>query len=1303
MRVRMLMTVTLVVTLLTPACGVHAQDAGSDAAQEQHFRLNLPEWHPDPESLPAELRPLDVVRPVLPEDVAAEVAELEARIAEIEGSWLSAETRDAQDAALDEAIALAERVLAIRLEHQGNTGGVVRWRDAAGEPREWPEVITARQTVKDLRLFLELDAENRAALSSIQGTDSEYQSLSAEARYADAQAVTQLQLATRRRVLGGGHPQTLNSIGNLGILLRSQGRASEAEPYYQAALEGLTSALGVGHPDTLTSINNMGFFLHSEGRLTEAVPYYREAFAARRRVLGEEHPATLGSINNMGGLLRDQGRLADAEPYHRRALEGSRRALGDEHPRTLISAHNMGALLKEQGRFAEAEPYYREALKGRRHVLGNEHPRTLGSIHSMGVLLQTQGKLPESEAYYREVLEVRRRLLGDAHPSTVFSMSHMGYLLGSIGRLSEAELYVRQVLEVRRQELGDEHRDTLSSISNMGALLELQGRLAEAEPYTREALESRRRTLGGEHRDTLTSINNMGSLLREQGKLAEAEPYLREALAGNRRVRGNDHPRTLGSIGNMGGLLEAQGKLVEAESYFREAMEGRRRVLGDAHSDTVDSIYRMGAQFESQGRLSEAEPYFREAMLTAESLRVEIAGDASARAQFAGKLRLRGIASGYAWTLLRLGRTSEALAVLERGRGRSGLDLFGGGRDTAEQALRSSADALSLARYDGALAAEENAKLELIEAETQLSKALEDQRAERATGVREARQKLSEMTASIFVELRGLVPAADPLGTEQILAALNPSEALLTWSWTGRGAFAIVACDGKVRGVILADGGDELARLNDAIVAMRVGIAARPAAGDHVGATVLDSARKAALPESLRELLAGSSSVIAVTEGPLSGLPIELLLTDLPVSYAPSATIALRPRLDDAPTDLVSAGGVVVGDPVFASYQEDELDYPDEGILLAMVQEGSNADAAGLSRGDVLLSYGQHELASAADLGPAIGATAEAMATRGASKQDRPVSARVWRDGKELDVSLATGRMGVGLSRESPSAGLRSMATFDRSTDSLAANATALEQVRFYGGGLSPLPATRLEAAAIASMLGDDATLLMGPDATAPRLREAIEATPPRVVHLATHGLMGSSDRPLLASVALSTPEEPSAEDNGFVTLGDILSTWGGRLKGTELVTLSACDTASAVRQGDTMMALPLGLLVAGTDTVVASLWKVDDKATALLMARFYANWLGKAQSEREIDGATYEPSDAMPKLAALREAQAWLRGLTRDQVEAMTGSAGAVNQSVTRDPTPRRGRLVETPDADARPYEHPFYWAAFVLYGSPE
>jgi serine/threonine protein kinase len=397
-------------------------------------------------------------------------------------------------------------------------------------------------------------------------------------------------LASRRRILGEEHPDTITSISNMGVLLDRQGKLAEAEPYLSEALEKRRRVLGEEHPDTLISIINMGLLLQAQGKLAEAEPICRDALEKRRRVLGEEHPDTLISINNMGLLLHAQGKFAEAEPYYRDALEKSRRVLGEEHPDTLISINNMGGLLDSQGKLAEAEPYLRDALEKSRRVLGEEHPDTITSIISMGFLLDSQGKFAEAEPYYRDALEKSRRVLGEEHPDTLISIINMGGLLWDQGKFAEAEPYYRDALEKSRRVLGEEHPYTLTSINNMGQLLKDQGKFAEAEPYLRDALEKRRRVLGEEHPDTITSIINMGGLLDSQGKFAEAEPYYRDALEKSRRVLGEEHPDTLISIINMGGLLWDQGKFAEAEPYYRDALEKSRRVLGEEHADTLKSL-----------------------------------------------------------------------------------------------------------------------------------------------------------------------------------------------------------------------------------------------------------------------------------------------------------------------------------------------------------------------------------------------------------------------------------------------------------------------------------------------------------------------------------------------------------------------------------------------------------------------------------------------------------------------------------------------------------------------------------------
>jgi eukaryotic-like serine/threonine-protein kinase len=402
-------------------------------------------------------------------------------------------------------------------------------------------------------------------------------------------------LATRRRVLGEEHPDTLTSLKRIGILLRDRGMLAEAEPYCREAVEKSRLVLGSEHPDTLFSINSLGLVLQAQGKLAEAEPFYREAVATSRRVLGAEHEQTLTSINNMGFLLYAKDELAEAEPFWREALETSRRVLGEEHPDTLIQLNNMAALLQSQGKFAEAERYYREALDKRRRGQGEAHPDTINAIANMGALFTAQGKLAEAEPYYRDALEKRRRVLGDEHPSTLTSIANMGFLLYAQGKFDEAEPYWREALETRRRVLGEEHPDTLTSVNNMSAVLRAQGKLEEAESYVRAEAELSRRALGEEHPDTLTAINNLGELLRARGEhqdsideLVAAEPKARKVFTGG------DARRLAGLLTILGrarvglGFDAERFKLAEANLLEAHPIYVAARDRGPTHKDTIE-------------------------------------------------------------------------------------------------------------------------------------------------------------------------------------------------------------------------------------------------------------------------------------------------------------------------------------------------------------------------------------------------------------------------------------------------------------------------------------------------------------------------------------------------------------------------------------------------------------------------------------------------------------------------------------------------------------------------------------------
>ena len=114
-----------------------------------------------------------------------------------------------------------------------------------------------------------------------------------------------------------------------------------------------------------------------------------------------------------------------------------------------------------------------------------------------------------------------------------------------------------------------------------------------------------------------------------------------------------------------------------------------------------------------------------------------------------------------------------------------------------------------------------------------------------------------------------------------------------------------------------------------------------------------------------------------------------------------------------------------------------------------------------------------------------------------------------------------------------------------------------------------------------------------------------------RIVHFATHGLINSRHADL-SGIVLSLVDREGKPENGFLRLYDIYN----MNLSAELVVLSACQTALGKDiKGEGLVGLTRAFMYAGASRIVASLWRTEDRATALLMKRFYQAMLGNGMS----------------------------------------------------------------------------------------
>jgi CHAT domain-containing protein len=409
-----------------------------------------------------------------------------------------------------------------------------------------------------------------------------------------------------------------------------------------------------GHPDLAKSLSNLGFLYRNAGDLARAEAAAREALAVRRKLYPPGrypggHPQLAQSANTLGAILQARGELAAAEPFLREALALRRRLYPQArfpqgHPDLANSLMNVGALLRSRGDLAAAEPLLREGLAMQRRLYPPDdypqgHPDLIVGLTHLASWARSRGDLAEAEGLLREALDVQRRLyprehFPAGHPALAQGLTNLAGLLQARGDLAGAERLLREALAMLHAlypaaRLPDGHPHLARTLNDLAGVLKDRGDLAAAEPLVREALAVYRRLYPRErfprgHPDLALALTNLGTLLRARGDPDGAEPPAREGLAMLRGLYPPEHfpaghALLARGLTTLGGVLRARGDLAGAEPCCGEALAMLRALypagrFPDGHAEVVEGLNNLGSLRADRGDGAGAERLLREAL-----------------------------------------------------------------------------------------------------------------------------------------------------------------------------------------------------------------------------------------------------------------------------------------------------------------------------------------------------------------------------------------------------------------------------------------------------------------------------------------------------------------------------------------------------------------------------------------------------------------------------------------------------------------------------------------------------------------
>jgi CHAT domain-containing protein len=353
----------------------------------------------------------------------------------------------------------------------------------------------------------------------------------------------------------------------------------------------------------------------NEGHYREGIPKGREALAIREQALGPDHPDVATSLNNLARLLQENGEYTEARPLYERSLKIRERVSGPNHPEVATSLNSLGYLLYLAGDYATARPVLERALKIRDQTFRPDHPVIAVTLTNLGLVLHHGvGDYAGARSLYERALQIREKALGPSHALVAQSLNNLGDLLLDTGNLSAAKPLVERALRIREQALGPTHPAVAHNLTNLGRLLHLEGDYGAARPLYERALQIREQALGPNHPFVAITLNNFALLYHATGDYTAARRLHERALQIREQALCPNHAMVAQSLTNLADTLCDSGNYAGARPLYERAIRIREQTLGPTHPAVAQSLNTLAFLHRTNRNYAAARPLYKRAL-----------------------------------------------------------------------------------------------------------------------------------------------------------------------------------------------------------------------------------------------------------------------------------------------------------------------------------------------------------------------------------------------------------------------------------------------------------------------------------------------------------------------------------------------------------------------------------------------------------------------------------------------------------------------------------------------------------------
>jgi len=419
-----------------------------------------------------------------------------------------------------------------------------------------------------------------------------------------------------QKILGNDHALTAYSMEQLARAFEGQGEWAEARAHHILAIEINERASGPDDIQSAAMLNSLAGALLRLGEYKEAQSAMERSIRICTKVFGPDHSNTGFCHFTLGQALRMSGDFRAARIQLGRALVIWEGSLGKEHPQNALALDQLGMLSREEGDFEEARALFERACQIYEKELGSIHPSTAVLQVQIARTYLDQGRFAKAQQLNDKAFEILEGSLPFVHEDIATSLELSTAVYWQQGALQKAREFCEKALEVREKLSGQGNVSFATDLDLLANILQDQGNLDGAlECYERSLAISE--TLLG--KSSANTLNNLGVLIWEMGELDKAQQYLERSLALWEEQLGKDHPHVGTAMGNLAAILADQGEVEASFKLEVQALEIRRKAFGDEDYRTALGMQNLAKHFRDRGKYEQAAPLFEQALIVYEN------------------------------------------------------------------------------------------------------------------------------------------------------------------------------------------------------------------------------------------------------------------------------------------------------------------------------------------------------------------------------------------------------------------------------------------------------------------------------------------------------------------------------------------------------------------------------------------------------------------------------------------------------------------------------------------------------------